>query len=209
MADTCANQEYADAITWAIKKVGSPKPTPQASIAAVAAALNGGGYCATGGKEAVFVMRPDGRFEEYHVVAFGAPYGWTNSGHGKYMGCHHDKTRVAGVCGNPQPPTNPAHLQINVKPMYGVYDGTLIAKNECEYCRLTGTGWNGNGVPRCTCPMRGDGNVERTACEGVPVWETDPPSVDVVCRNGNPWQCGPAGAAKIRVCAKGVCSDWF
>lgn len=197
------------AVKWAIAKVGAPKPTPQASIKAVADKLNGGGYCATAGIEAVFVMRGDGRFEEYHVVAFGPPYGWTNSGNGKYIGCHRDSTRVEGVCGDPQPPTNPDHLRISVKPYGKFYDGTLVTKNECEYCRLTGMGWMSPGVPRCTCPMRGDGNVERTACEGVPTWETDPPGIEIVCNHGNPWQCTSVSAAKIRICAKGVCSVWF
>ena len=209
VASTCPIQELGNAVAWAIQQVGAPKPTPQASIASVAAKLNSGGFCATAGIEAVFVMRGDGKFEEYHVVAFGAPYGWTNSGKGKYMGCHYDKTRVAGVCGSPQPTSNPAHLKINVKGYGHYYDGTLVTINECEYCRVTGMGWMSPGQARCTCPMRGDGNVERTVCEGVPVWETDPPGVKIVCNNGNPWQCAPSSAAKARICAKGVCSNWF
>lgn len=171
--------------------------------------LNSGGYCATAGQEAVFIMRGDGRFEEYHVVSFGAPFGWTNSGKGKYIGCHKDGTRVAGTCGVPQPPTNPAHYKVKVKPYGKFYDATLITFNECEFCRITGMGWNGDGTARCSCPLRGDGNIERSACEGVPVWETDPPGVEIVCNHGNPWQCAPARAAKVRACAKGACSDWF
>ncbi len=215
VADSCSVPELQNEVAFAIGRVGAPKPTPQASIKAVALELNREGFCATAGSEAVFVMKPNGLHEEYHVVAFGAPYGWTNSGKGKYIGCHRDKTRKQGVCGPPAVPGN-SNLAINVKYYSKFVDGTIVAKNACEYCRLAGVGWNGKGVPRCGCPMRGDGNVERVACENAaskngPTWQTLPQGKEIVEHNGNPWQVACVGCAQLRACSTdlGVCSVWI
>jgi hypothetical protein len=70
-------------VVAAMRELGDPtgKP-PQETLAALAKQL---GHCTIAGVEAVFVVRPDAMWEEYHAVAFGTG-GWIAQGH--YLGSH-------------------------------------------------------------------------------------------------------------------------
>jgi len=104
-ADLVAVPDIAPVMTQAVvdamRALGDPtgKP-PQETLAALAAQL---GHCTIAGQEAVFVLRPDGLFEEFHAVAFGTG-GWIAQGH--YLGAH----RVGPAPVEAGRPTAPLYL---------------------------------------------------------------------------------------------------
>lgn len=120
------------------------------------------GWCWFAGIEAVFVIREDGTWGEYHAVAFGYPYGWTNSGRGKWMGRHRDK-RVTDV-GLPYPDPRQARLVFSIHAGRNKIDTTLTTKGELAYCRAIRMGKHG-ALPRAGCPVRPEGQEHRAAWE--------------------------------------------
>jgi hypothetical protein len=119
------------------------------------------GWCWFWGVEALFVIREDGTWGEYHAVAFGDG-GWTNNWKGKWMGRHRD-SRTTDV-GLPYPDPRGLKMELKVHPKGNHTDTTLIVKGALDYCRSVRLGRHGT-QPRASCPVRPDGHPDRVAWE--------------------------------------------
>jgi hypothetical protein len=160
------------------------------------------GWCWFAGGEALFVIREDGLWGEYHAVATNG--GWTNSGRGKWIGVHRD-TRVTDV-GLSYPDPRQAKLKINVEDKGNRIDTTLTTDYEWEYCLAIRMG-TFNGQPRMGCPVRPEGQADRVAwervvlgqqkhwCDGVPMsyWRGNPAVAAGSC-DGTYMTCSEDGA---------------
>ena len=177
--------------------------------------------CIIAGIEAIFIQRDDGKYEENHAVASDTGC-WTNSGFGKYIGCHIDVDGGEppvepppgdGVCVDPDPTGLPAEFVM--KPHGAVWDTTYRVKG-FDYCTAAGF------TNRTWCPLRNEGDPERPPCEakhiGVQQWWCDGANInarscDVFeddCVTSNPAQAKCQSHAKTctedgRTCAE---ADW-
>jgi hypothetical protein len=189
---------------------------PQENLKTLAAKLieQNEGLCAFGGIEAVFILRNDGRWEENHTVFFGDG-GWTNSGFGKYVGCHVntapppvdpppvDPPPGDGVCTDPDP--TGLQSEFKMKEHGQLWDSTYRVKS-FEYCTEAGF------TNRTWCPLRNEGDPERPPCEakhiGAQQWWCDGQSIEP--KEGNRAQAACHGHVKTctedgRTCAE---ADW-
>ena len=94
IATTCFSEQFRKEVKKATDTLGDlTGGDPQKNLGKVAEQLRVQmpGRCVIAGIEAVFIVRDDGKYEENHTVFFGNG-GWTNSGYGKYIGCHYDAT---------------------------------------------------------------------------------------------------------------------
>lgn len=211
------SEEFGDEVLAATTKLGRLGPDCTENNTALAAQMRTDtpGLCVVVGVEAIFIRRSDGRVEENHSCFFGNG-SWTNSGRGKFIGCHTDggPPPVTG-CTAPLPDKDPSKLRIALHCAGAWCDGTLQTQGTCSYCAQIGMGEIG-GTMRCGCPMRsecpGFKCEERSACEayvGTPVWETKPAGRPVELRQDNPWVARCDGCTEMRVCIPGVvCSEW-
>jgi hypothetical protein len=188
----------------------------------VAAALRSAGLCAgqhnPGTDEIAVAVTSTSAWEGWHVYA--GPEGgpgtvvWSpQAARGAYAAPA--SPEPPGGCPDPRPDLTPTKLTIGAKQHNRWVDATIQAQRSCDYCTAIGMGSYDDGVPRCGCPMRPEGDPERPPCEmyaarGWTVWETDPPGVEVIHNGGNPWQATCTTCARLRVCTadRAVCSGW-
>jgi hypothetical protein len=220
VASTCPAQQFAAENKRGTTALGpDPGGSPAANLEALASWFRSQGWCAIAGSEALFVLRDDGKVEERHSVYFGDG-SWTNSGSGKFVGCHvrPAEAPVATACPPPLPNRAQGKLKIGAKAHGRWVDSTIQTVMTCDYCRAIGLGCYGPDPPcsplRCGCPMRAEGDPYRFACEmyaagGGTVWQADPPGSIVELNDGNPWQARTNGQ-RLRVCVLdlSICSAW-
>jgi len=201
IATTCFEEEFRDQVKAATDALGDLCGTFwKDNLDSLAAQLRDQmpGRCVISGVEAIFIERDDGKYEENHAV-FSKNGCWTNSGYGRYIGCHVDvtpgpeppePTPPPGECPEPHPDTT--RMKFQKKENGNHLDTTWITKGQPAYCAEigyccmpnTGTPPNTCGsegcIPRGGCPVRGDGDPIRPACEADlcdQKWEC----------NGEPW----------------------
>lgn len=157
--------EAHDEIFKATSRLGNlPGLTPKQKLQRLADTLTEQtGWCWTAGKEAIFVIREDWTYGEYHAVSFDDG-GWTNSGRGKWIGRHRDK-RITDV-GLHHPDPRGLTFKFRIKVNARDIDTTLTTVNELEYCRAIRMGKFGT-LPRAGCPVRPEGQAEREYWERV------------------------------------------
>jgi hypothetical protein len=151
-------------------------------------------------------------WESYHITTF-APKPtvvWTPyANRPKYriplVYCSLDPVPVAS-CPDPQP--NREKLRLDVK-SHGRNKWDLTPKQikSCQYCKDIGMG-EYNGIPRCGCPIRPEGNKFRSACEqfiigGAPRWFCDGAEIE---SEGNPFQAFCSGEVQACTVDLQVCS---
>jgi len=186
----------------------------------VAAALREAGLCAgqhtPGTDELAVATVATSAWEGWHV------YAGSESGPGTVVwspqaarGAYAAPAAPSGGCPAPVPDLDPVKLKIGAGKHNRWVDATIQTQRSCDYCTAIGMGRYDDGVPRCGCPMRREGDPERPPCEmyaarGATVWETDPPGVEVILNDGNPWQATCTTCTRLRVCTadKAVCSPW-
>jgi hypothetical protein len=152
----------------------------------LAAEMRKQGHCATGPwVDALAVVAPDGKVEEYHAVAFGTGcYTSDPNVNPKYRHTYLGTTGGGGGgaagCTEPTPPP----LYTFAMKLEGTswWNGTPIVKGH-DYCEAIGMGTMPDGVqPRNECPVRnecpGVKCEERAACErvvmgGLATWRSD------------------------------------
>ena len=205
----CVGEQFGPATLAATTKLGPLGSDCGANNKALAVELKRAtGKCVIGGIEAVFIVpRSDGLIEERHTCYYGDG-SWTNSGRGKFKGCHRIST-------SPLPPTPPVvtppptqtpgcsspltpkvakwNLQFrnrwwDVTPLF--YNGntaTWTGTPVVGYC-------NAVGFARQFCPARldceeGKDNFkckERLACEGYGIGNKANAVPLFRCENGQP-----------------------
>jgi hypothetical protein len=138
--------------------------------------------CVIAGIEAIFIQRDDGKYEERHAV-FSANGCWTNSGFGKYIGCHlvvggtppptqppPTQPPPSGVCLDPNPRGLPARFDCQrvgnlnkITCTYKITEGRSYCDQVCSPIEpdVCYTGRN-------ACPVRIEGDPERVPCEREP-----------------------------------------
>jgi len=232
----CSGEQFGSAVLAATTKLGRLGTDCVANNLALAAELRAStGRCTIGGIEAIFIERPDGLAEERHTCFFGKGT-WTNSGRGKFMGCHR-------INAGPLPPTPPVvtppppagdacpfepcpqRTYPNGTPRWRfnsreyskkVADSTPVTVDQEPFCAATGQSPTEDGTKRAGCPMRKDkeGDLERPAVErwllkGDPV--TDAKN-GAKCEQveGNPFQLY-RNNGNCRLCEPGrnVCTSWW
>ena len=183
IATTCFEEEFRDQVKAATDALGDLCGTFwKDNLDSLAAQLRDQmpGRCVISGVEAIFIQRDDGKYEENHAV-FSKNGCWTNSGYGRYIGCHVDVTPgpeppeptppPGGECPAPHPDLTKMKFQKSEQGKY--IDTTWITVNQPAYCAsigyccMPGTGPCGEPgcIPRAGCPVRGDGDPERPLCE--------------------------------------------
>lgn len=200
---TCSSPLFHDAIKAATKKVDDIQGTPRERQDAVAASLETPDRCVISGKEAIFVERPDGLYGEYHVV-HSSQGTWTNSGRGKWIGCH----AVGGSSQPPEPEPEPpsgsvcSDCSLSACPSFvkwsakcpnphGTWLDCAALWGPASHCAATGQ------ANRYPCPILPEGDPERARCEvccmgGPPLARCSvgdvahPPPTDE-WPDGNPW----------------------
>lgn len=188
-----AGDHHAE-VKAATTKLGSlPGMTPPQKLRALADQLvEDTGWCWFAGLEAIFVIREDGYWGEYHAVSFGGG-GWTNSGNGKWMGKHADPRVTEEGLSFPDPREESMRFSIHAQP--NKIDTTLTVFNALEYCRAIRMGKHGD-LPRAACPVRPEGHPERLSwerailgnqthtCNGepMPYWNGNPAVAAGTCR---------------------------
>ena len=197
----CSGEQFGGAVVAATTKLGRLGPDCKANLKALAAELKRTtGKCTIGGIEAVFIVpRSDGLVEENHACFFGNG-SWTNSGRGKFMGCHRISTTTpppptpTDGCTSPLPPKVARwNMQFrnrwwDVTPLF--YNGEARGWGErivTGYC-------NSVGFARQFCPARldceeGKDNLkcwERRACEGRGIGNLEDAVPLFRCQNGQP-----------------------
>jgi len=190
------------AVTDAMKPLGDTTGKPPAqTLEALAAGVRAGSACAVAGQEAVFVRRPDSRWDEYHAVYFGT--GALIPG-GKWMAAHREPgpPPVTSLCGEPVPPPL---VDFNLHCGNRWCDATPILYG-CDFCAAIGLGEMPGlpGVKRCNCPAGNEDNgPKRMACErqvigGAALWRS---STGVEVDPGNHLQARCSSACSwIEVC---------
>lgn len=203
---TCSSPLFHDAIRAATTAIGNRAGTPRERQDAVAASLETPDRCVISGKEAIFVERPDGLYGEYHVV-HSSQGTWTNSGRGKWIGCH----AVGGQSHQPGPGPGCQGCSMSSFPAFVKFSAACPKKHgnwwdcaalfgDAAYCKATGQ------PNKVQCPIQPEGHPERAACElcalgGPPLWRC---SVGDVAHppNANPWlaACADDAAQWIEIC---------
>ena len=193
---TCAGAVYNATVKQATDALGDlTGGHPQENLKLLASKVKeqSGRECVFGGQEALFLLRPDGLYEENHAVFF-RDGSWTGNGFGKFKHCHSVEGSVpppSESCGPPHP--NLAKMKFNHTDKGNHVDTTWTTVNQCAYCAeinmgcMPGTGVYPDCTHRCGCPVRPEGHVERQPCEaelcdqkwtcnGVPVegWKGNP-----------------------------------
>ena len=182
------------------------------------------GYCAGFYKDQVSIQRPDGNWEEHHVIAWTdgcytqTSNGYKNTWH--YEGssvppppsvdcrkvlCPPGKCCKEGVgctdcpsagCPDPQPP--PVG-RVNVEPHNLLFDATAKTCDKA-YCLSIGS-------DQSCCPARLEGDPNRQACEatwGAPVWRGD----GKVNATDNPYQVRCKDCTWVECCVGSVCGRY-
>lgn len=184
---------------------------PQENLKILAAKIEQqtGRECIFGGIEALFLLRPDGLYEENHSVFFGNG-SWTGNGFGKFKGCHEDvdptEPPPAGECPAPHPDL--ARMKFRIHEKGNHLDTTWTTVNQEPFCREIGMSPMADGTPRAGCPVRPEGNEERFPCEmdlcdqkwqcnGVPIegWRGNPAQTN--CRGHWKTWCSADGSTAI------------
>ncbi len=189
--------------------------------------------CILSGKEAIFIHRDDRTYEENHAVFFGNG-SWTNSGRGRFVGCHKDMDPNGPpvdpppvdpppgivVCENPSLPWTDRD-RYNIKCPHGVgnWCDSVMTVHGNAYCTEIGMGSMPGGGARWDCPPRPEGHPERHACESVfnggqtgppgdPIWTSDG-EVELKPKDGEVNRAiARTTGTWIRVCnADGVCGQ--
>lgn len=168
------------------------------------------GFCGGFYKDQVSIQRPDGNWEEHHVIAW-TDGCYTSTGNGYKNVWHYegDSTNPtpppttppptpppSNVCPNPQPP--PVSV-VNIKPHNLLYDATAKTCNR-EYCASIGS-------PEACCPARLEGDPNRSVCEatwGTPVWTGD----GQIKPQENPYQTKCPTCTWVECCVGGVCGRY-
>jgi hypothetical protein len=142
-----------------------------ATLGLLGAELRAQGYCAGRSADSVFILAPDGKWEEYHSVTFATgcwsqdpaqspKHRWT------YLG-----TPPPPACSNPDPiPVSTWGLKEHTKgPNRTIVDSTPLVGPDAAYCAAIGF-----TDGRSMCPVRPEGDPSRPACEaqvvGSPRW---------------------------------------
>ncbi len=160
IADTCSKGEYRDEVKAATAALGSYcGHTFRESLDALTGELRrqNPGMCAISGIEAIFIERSDLRHDEYHAVA-SVTGCWTDSGFGKWIGCHSKKGAPPGECGEPNPLGLPAEFVVKKHNKW--LDRTYRVRS-WNYCQEACDAFIG----RASCPVRCEGDPEREPCE--------------------------------------------
>lgn len=157
-------QHHAE-VLQATSQLGSlPGLTPRQKLVRLAERIvKNTGWCCFAGGDAIFILREDWGWGEYHAVSFGDG-GWTNSGRGKWIGWHKDN-RVTNV-GLAYPDPREVKLTFQIHKQGGKVDTTLTTVGTLDYCRAVRMGKHG-ALPRAGCPVRPEGHPERGAWERV------------------------------------------
>lgn len=161
------NAEAHAEVKAATDALGSlPGKTPKQKLQALAAkATEDTGWCWFAGVEAVFVIRQDDTWGEYHAVSFDDG-GWTNGGKGKWKGRHIDERLTDVRLPYPDPRTVRLKLVVHNEPSRKRIDTTLTTVGALDYCRAIRMGKYGD-LPRAGCPVRPEGHRDREAWERV------------------------------------------
>jgi len=225
----CVGEQFGGAVLTATTKLGPLGSSCEANNRALAEELkHATGKCTIGGIEAVFIVpRSDGLIDERHTCFF-KDGSWTNSGRGKFMGCHTIKS--APKPPTPPPPTDTAcpappcpdktYPDGRVRWKWNAHlyppdkvDTTPVTKDQVPFCSATGQSPMADGTLRGGCPMRVDLHAERRPVEE---WLVVKPTLD--SRNGakceqvedNPFQFYRAnGNCRLCTPSKDVCTEWF
>lgn len=201
-ADSCAAPQHSEDVKAATTQLGdrTGRP-PRESLDLLAVTIRAQtGRCVVSGIEAVFIARDDGLYEENHAVFFGDG-SWTNSGWGRFIGCHRAVWDHRDVCPDPGP--NLDSMKFTLHDTGNYWDSTFITVGQPEfcasigYCCMPGTGGNVCGAPGCIarggCPVWPDGHPNRAACEkeliGAQQWWCDGQPIDYYNRNPAQAQC--------------------
>lgn len=207
-------------------QLGSPcGQNPVESGERFAAAVRAAGYCAGFYKDQVSIQRPDGNWEEHHVIAW-TDGCYTSTGNGyknvwHYEGggpgptpppvdcrktlCPPGKCCKEGVgctdcpvaeCPSPVPP--PPNV-VNVRPFNLLFDATAKTCDRA-YCQSI-------GIPEACCPARAEGDPNRKACEatwGAPRWDGD----GDVRATDNPYQIRCKDCTWVQCCVGNACGRY-
>ncbi len=211
IATTCFEQEFRDEVKMATDILGDRcgrdwKENLDAVVEQLRIQMPG--RCVISGNEAVFIARNDGRYEENHT-AFSHNGCWTNSGFGKYIGCHVNVTPTR-ECVDPDPTDLGAEFVL--KKHGNDWDSTYRVRNR-GYCDAVCSPKEPDVcfTGRNACPLRFEGDPERKVCEeqeiGDQKWWCNGQSID---SNANPAQARCHGHVKTctendRTCAE---ADW-
>jgi len=216
VAQPGGSADHHDEVLAATRKLGDLRGrNPKANLEALAEQLvKDTGWCWFAGLEAIFVIRVDGTWGEYHAVSFGDG-GWTNSGRGKWIGRHRDQ-RVTDV-GLPYPDPRTVRLTFNVQDEGYRINTTLTTVGAVEYCRAIRMGKHG-ALPRAGCPVRPEGmprdasgmtmrdywerailGAQTHTCNGepMPYWRGNPAVANGTC-NGTYETCSEDGSICTR-----------
>lgn len=182
------------------------------------------GLCAFAGQEAVFVLAPDGLWEEWHVVAE-TDGGWPVNAY-KYV--HH----VEGEVTEPPPVQPPPATGVDLSPLPDPNAAEVVGKKCGANCwdftvRECGTHAAAYGFPGRRCyPLGPDLTAVRFGRERYITGDTsgsvagpEVPNPGVRCEAdaGQAWptpenwsQCKAPGATRVRMCrvSDGRCSVW-
>jgi hypothetical protein len=208
-------------------KVGSRcvhKKSPQEFMQLVVVALRERGLCAgqhiTGRTDEIAVSSDcEGVWEGYHITTWAAKptVVWSPGSHRpaykippSYCTINHNPPPPIQLdCPDPVPDVN--SLRLDVK-YHGRNKWDLTPKliNVCRYCDDIGMGYHGGEI-RCSCPVRPEGHVDRSACEqfvlgGDPRWFCNNQEVE---STANPYQAVCVGDVKacnsdLSICSQGV-----
>ena len=227
------SSEHADAVNEVMAEitgcsVGSRCVTgksPQEFMQLVVAALRERGLCAgqhvTGHTDEIAVTTEciGGRWEGYHNVFHGTPSTvvWSP---GSRRPAYFIPSDYCTGDSDPPPPTqfdcpNPVpdrtKLKLGLNKHNGrrkTWDVTPQVSKVCYYCADIGMGMY-KGKIRCECPVRPEGNVDRSACErfvlgGLPRWFCDGAEIE---SETHPFQGRCPGRVKVCNVDLSVCSE--
>ena len=196
---TCGGAVYNAAVKQATIALGDLTGNPpQENLKVLAAEITEqtGRKCIFAGVEAIFLLRPDGKYEENHAVYFGDG-GWTGNGFGKFIGCHNaaNPSPPPTVCTDPDP--RGLRAEFVLKKHHQDWDSTYKIRNR-EYCHSVCSPLEPDVCfIRDACPVRFEGDPEREVCEEVMIgdqkWWCDGQPIE---SNENPAQARCHGHVK-------------
>jgi hypothetical protein len=197
VATTCGGAVFNATVKQATDSLGDLTGNdPQDNLKALAQRVKEqtGRECVFAGVEALFLKRPDDKYEENHAVYFGNG-SWTNSGFGKFIGCHTvNPNPPPGACTDPDPRGRPAIFTL--KPHHQYWDSTFKIYKDYDYCVAAGF------VGRGTCPVRPEGAEDREACEaaviGVQQWQCDGAPITRLCDTNDDPCINPGNRAQAK-----------
>lgn len=187
--------ERCDVVNLAKDQMGNPcGQNPVESGERFAAVVRGMGYCAGFYADQVSIQRPDGLWEEHHVIA------WTDGCYTQTGNGFKNVWRYKGEAPPPQTgctaPVTPTVDKFNLKPHNRWYDSTPLFYGK-EYCTAIGFPDRLHCPARSECP--GYKCEERIACEQVGIMG---PAPKFHCEVGEP-EVNPDNAFQAR-CGAGT-----